>query len=621
MMSSKDVQSLVKELRGGFDLLHKKGQDFEDQVYSRIPYQDRLIANLSEEITTRTPLPSRRMSIEAAHAVGLLAQSLQYHIEPTSVKKRDERLADKLEVFFAHMGLTLVQPLNDAIARMQAVSPFAPLWLEVNPFALPKDDSKREEYRKSYSRYRLRVLDWKTCYFLYDDEGQPTIAGIEEEVPYVEVVKRYGSGRQDRTPLEICGEEFPFLRGGRGHDVETSDMFTKKAKVWKIDDGQTISHHVEVKGGAYEQVGYIDQDKKQVGDYPNYFGRPSLVLVHGAFNVDAHNVEDVFESLLAAFGRSQMNVDVLLSQGVSIAMNPPKRGQVLPETVALAAYESDKPVPAVVFKENTVASLLGPAADFKTEADLTLKDLAQFVVGERDAAALPQILTSPDPATVKNSTAAAFLNAGESANRILDGPRRSKSKGVMTLFKMITHDICEGWNKPGMKPEAIERPTITITGKELVKGKVLGERKGEELEMDPADFEGIDLDKTLEIVPGAMSQSQKAALYEYKRTQVGDAVATPEDLIEVEYEDVTGQMKKLEIFRRYQLRKPQIEKMGLIYDVEYIRKTTGMDFTWLLGQTPEMGGGQPMGGAPVGNGLNVGPTAQPPATSVPMVGA
>ena len=266
-----------------------------------------------------------------------------------------------------------------------------------------------------------------------------------------------------------------------------------------------------------------------------------------------------------------------------------------------------------------MTSLYGAAADFKTEADVSVKDLIAYVIAERDATKLPAILTNPDEATVKDSTAAAFLNAGESANRLLDGARRAKSEAVMRVFKMITHHITdygiEGYKEtvPGAKL------TIYITGKEAIKGKPLSERKGEEIEMAPEDFEGLDLDKTLEIVPGAMSQSQKAALYEYKRQQVMDGVATVEDLMEVEYEDVTKQTEKVETERLTQEQAPYWDNLFLLYGIELLREH-GYDFSWMYLQSPE---GQPAAlsaGMPSGNGLNVGPTAAPPATTVPSAG-
>lgn len=616
MRTESEIKAIITDLeRGGeFDALKLRGDKFEQQLYATTEYQLDLVKGLSAEITHPIPLPSHRPSIEARHAVGLLAQSLQFHVEPSGLRKMDERRADKLEVYFAHQALRLIAPVADDTARLQGVAPFAGWWLDLNPFELPTEEGKREAYRKAYDPYKLSLVDWRTLRFMVDDTGRATVAARKVQIPLIRIVETYGGKSEDKTPLEICRMKFPWLRGGSGRDPDSGTLYSDKAELWVVDDGSSISHAVKVRD-TFHQV----SDGEDVEDYPNPWGRPSLFLITGSFNVDAQRFEHRFEGLLWEMFGSQYNLDVLLSQATSIALTPPKRGQVIPEALALSSFDSDKPVPNVEFKDNTIASLWGPSAEFRSDADVTLKDLINYQVAERNASLLPSVLTNPDEATLKNSTAAAILYAGESANRLLDAARRSKVRAVRDVFRAIIHHQTAYLNKDGQPAEAREATYVRVSGMESVRGKALTDRKGEELELGPEDFEDFDVEMTLEITPVAGTQSQKAAELEYKSQLLGLGLATPQDVMEVAFEDVTGQSKKVEIFRRFQLRKPMAEKMGMLHWVEWMRKHAQIDMSWLLMATPEMQGAPGVPPSAVG-GMG-GQRTDPPAMAVPDVGA
>ena len=611
-----EIKAVITELErdGQFDRIKTKGERFEDQLYATSKYQAELVAALSAEITTRVPLPSHRPSVEARQATGLLAQSMAHHVEPSGMRKMDERRADKLEVYFAHLGLTLVQPIQRATGRVISVAPYAGWWLEANPFKLPSEEGERDSYRRKFKPFSLKLVDWRTLRFLPDDNGRPVVAARKFEMPMLRFLETYKKGT-DPSPAVICDQEFPFLRVGRGQDPDSGNIMGQKVSVWIVDDGATICHFVDMKG-EYHQVGYAEGEN--VGDYPNPWGRTSLTLITGSYNPDARDIENMYEGLLWEMMGQQFNLDVMASHAASIALNPPKRGVVPDKEVLMSILESDKPLPAMVFKDGAPTLLWGDPADFTTDADVTLKDLIAYQVAERDACLLPGILTNPDESTVKESTAAAFLNAGESADRLLDAARNSIIQGVTNVYESVVHYHTQHWNKPNQPKEAREAHYVRVLGTENVKGKALSDRKGEELELGPEDFEDFDIEQTLEITPAARTPSQKAAQYQLTRQQVQDGVKTPSQLIEVDMEDASGQEKKLEVFRRYQLRKPMIENMGIMYDLEFIKDRYGMDFSALFLQTPQ--GQAQMGGAmPNGNGMNVNTTAPPP-TSVPDTG-
>src|SRR3990167_4311870 len=103
MRSSNEVAEIIAQVESqGFEQLRAKARERYSQIYADDAYRATLITALAPEIDTRIPMPSRRPNAAAFDTQGILRRSLSFHVEPGSERKKDERKADKLELFFAH---------------------------------------------------------------------------------------------------------------------------------------------------------------------------------------------------------------------------------------------------------------------------------------------------------------------------------------------------------------------------------------------------------------------------------------------------------------------------------------------------------------------------------------
>ena len=604
--TSSEVKDLIKELENnGFLELRKEHRLRASQIYIHDDYRDQLIKELAPEIDTRIPLPSARPMIAAEQIQGILRNSLRFHVEPGSERKRDEAKADKLELFFAHLwftNLNYADRLRIATRRYQTVGPFAAWWLEWDAFALPKEEDKREDYRRDYQPFRLLPVDPMTVAFLDDDTGQPTVSTRYLDLPYVEVAKRYGKG--DKEPLTILRKQFPYLRGGRGQEVDAGEITTKKARVSIVDDGSSICHYIEIgasddRHGSYEPI---------TDESPNPWGSNSLILVPGRFNHDAEKMVDRYQGIIVPLLYEQHGVDVTESHAASISLTPSKWGEQLPPEAVMSLISEDKTLPGVEFNGEGWATLRGTMAEVRTSLPVEVKELLQRRREERDAALPPEFLTNPDPATMRNATATAQLAAHETSNRAFDDPRSLELAAIRQVCGMIENFICRDLNKKGQPKEATEGIYVTVSGKEPTK-KYMGDRRGEELQVTPDDF---DIAPVYEIIPVAETQSQKALAYELAKVQWKDGTKTKSQVIEEITEDVSGQERLLNEEAMFQYMAPQILSMVWLSTLQYVKLHYGMDFSFMalnagLIQMPSLApppaddaiGGQQMNPAPL----------------------
>ena len=107
-------------------------------------------------------------------------------------------------------------------------------------------------------------------------------------------------------------------------------------------------------------------------------------------------------------------------------------------------------------------------------------------------------------------------------------------------------------------------------------------------------------------------------MYDFVRTQVQDGVKTLEQLIEVDTENVTGQVERLELARLEEKHQDYFDNLFLLHEIEGLKQKYNIDLSAAFLQTPQ---GQTMMGAamPAGGGMNVQTTAPPP-TSPPNTG-
>lgn len=611
MRGDKEIRDLVTEIEQPFLGLRKKIERTQAQLYGHESYKNDLISALAEEIDTRIAVPSGRPSTVARQIQGIIRSSFSFHVNAAGKLERDERRADKRELYYAHEWATNLNRggyvLRDTW-RYQTVGPVAGWWLEYDAFALPQEEDKREQYRKDFAPFKLSVLDPSTFAFLADETGQPTISVRRFKLPYVEIAKRYGDAKKDPNPLTILNEQFGWLRGGQGYDPDGSDIHRKTAEVCVVDDGVTICHYIEALSDSvrFHQVGVNGEPK----DFPNPWGSNSLRLIFGVYNADAKELEDKYRGLLDEVLREQRNLDVLDSHIASIILTPTKHAQVLPEQIAHEIILSDKAMPKVQYDQTGWTSLVGDHVDIGTEIPQSVMDLRTTRAMDRDAALPSPFLTNPDESTVKEGTAAAQLNAHETSNRTFDEARESVIAGMVWVCTSIDHFVKGGGmpNKGAVSPEVLH---FTVVGSEPSK-KYAGARKGEELEFGPEDIDDRDV---LEITQVATTESQKMLRYQLKSLQQKEGYATRSEVLEVLTEDVTGAEDRLEEEARYQMYGPMIDKADLLGMVEAIKLDSGgaMDLSYIL--TPDMAGmpvNQPSGAPASSDGMSVQATAPPP---------
>ena len=584
-----EIREIVKEVEQPFDNLRELLRKDQGQLYGHKSYRDELTGAIAPEIDTVVAVPSARPLTTAAQVQGILRQSLSFHVEPGGQLERDERRADKRELYYAHewaMNFNRGGRVLSPTYRYQAVGPFAAWWLEWDAFALPKEEGKREEYRKAYHPFRLTVLPPATVAFLTDDNGEPTVATRRFKLPYAEIVKRYGEGGRDEHPLTILGEQFPYLRGGSGRDPDSADLARKSAEVFVVDDNGTICHYIDIKDGdgKYRQVGK---------DYPNPWGSSSLCIVTGAYNPDAELMEDRYQGLIADNLRSQRNLDLIDSHIASIELTPKKHGQRVSDEVARALILDDKTIPDVIVSAGNWANLVGDYVEFGTSVTPVVSEIRQRLMEDRDATLPSPFLTNPDQALIKGTTATGQLAAHETSNQVYDGARESLIAGVVNVCKKIDCFV-QGGGLPNKGATSKEVLYFRPTGNEPTK-KYAGDRKGEEIEYGPEDIDEADV---LEVTGVPRSESQKQLRYAMKKQQVVDGVQTPADLIAEITEDVTGTEERLEEWRRYQQLAPIIDNLDFLDAIAVIREKFGRDYSSLA----QSAGLLPGGGQPASNG-------------------
>ena len=375
-----EIKRVIQDVKQtGFTALKAKHEKNLAQIHRHTSYSDELIANLDEQITTRIALPSRRPQLARRQIAGILRASYSWHVEPKGDKtERSRRRADLLELYFAGIWQTVFRPVIELTLGDQTVGPFGAWWIEWEQFRLPAKEEEREAYRKSYQPFRLQRIDPKTAYFLRDEQGRPTIAVREFEIPYVEFAKRYGKG-EDTDPLIILNQQFPGLRANPGQDIDSATSTTKRATVCIVDDSVTICHYVKLASGEYQAA---------TDEVPNPWGRPSLFIVPGQYNAEGQELVDVYTGLLEELLGEQKNLDVMRSHMASLAFTANKFGQVVPPEVMQSLIDADKPIPAAEFK-NGMASLIGAKVDFSQQPGQASWELMGQQVEERNATLPP----------------------------------------------------------------------------------------------------------------------------------------------------------------------------------------------------------------------------------------
>ena len=601
----KDVVTQVKDGFSGVETAHRKRQA---QLYQHESYDAELVANLDDSIKVRIPFASSRLAKAAEDIEGILNAGYSWHVEPKGDKTdRARRSADKIELYHANLWSTDFKPTLIATYRDITVSPWSMWWLEWDAMKLPRNASQTEAYRKGYRPFRLMRIDGMSGYFMADDNGKPTVAVREFELPYYEIVKRYGRGK-DANPLTILGREFGFLRGGRGQAVDTADLYTKKAKVTVVDDQNTICQYIE---GITDRKATYNEVTDEVA---NPWGRTSLYVIPGRFNPDAERLEDRYMPLIASLGREQRRYDVMRSHMASLSFTANRLAVAIHQEVVTALALEEKALPSAVFKDG-VLSIPGVPTEFSLQPGQAAWEMLANQKEERDAVLPSPYLTNPDESVIKNATAAAQLNAQETSDKPFDAPRAAIIQGMIDVDAAIKHFMTGGYlNKGDVGGESLY---FNPSGQEPTGNVYAGDYKDRELAVGKDDYE---MDYTEEITIVAATASQKALRQELVANQVALGVATHDDLLGEVTENVEGKKKEINEEREFQKLVPLVDNLVLLNSLQTIMAESNINLIPLALQSGVLNPGLLGQQAAPDEGIG-GARTDPPATAVSTAAA
>lgn len=587
-----EIADVITEIETGFQELRVKAEFFQSMRYSHNEYALWLFKSLDgktemdKRISERVPFPGGQVLDHAVwQTEAILNNDLSFHVpaKPGLSDRSDEqRRVDRLELFWAHVwGIKFDEggQLRTKTHSGQAGDPFVPWWLEYDPFMLPEDEDKREQYRKDYWPLRLTVKDYRAIAFLADANGNPTIATLYEDIPYVELVNRYGEGKEkDKNALRICREQFPYLRGARGEaaELEESDLTRCRARVRVVDDGVKICHTIDISGTKYANKSgstkYQMRDGETETVYDNYFGRPSLFPVIGRYNHSAVALEDRYLPLNDTLRRAQQLLDVCDTYIASIGFTPKTPTQSLPPEVAIDAMERGE-IPDVDAVGSGIRSLFGQAGEMGVELNSqAIEVLRDRLLKDRDAMLPSPLLTRPDSVSVAYGTAAGVLSGVETSRQLYDNATRSEIGQILAVSKGIEHFFCESGAMAGSKKgmdKGQEKLYLNLRGDEPSKQNAMRYIAEHDtlLEVSPDDFHN----DVIEIKVTASTQAQKNEEFQLKNNQAQLGYIPPEDVLETITSDVTGLKKKLAASQEYQKQKPAFSRAVTVAAIELIK--------------------------------------------------
>lgn len=641
---SAEVKDILHGLKydSGWQEMWDRARERHMQIARDPSYQNQLVASLPDSVALRVPVPSALPEHEARLTRSILDRRYQFHVyDPTSDTDR-MTVADRMELYLAHefdANLNRGNMLRSVTHAKQAVDPVCGWWLDWNAFALPskekeeKDDDyegRKRAYRERYSPFRIEVLGAGTFYALTDWQNQVTLAVREFELPWLDVARIYRGARDKRHAVQILNQHFKGMRAGYGHSVDwNEDMLRTRARVCIVDDGEYIAHYIEASG---EEQG---SEWKDVSDaLPNPWGCPSLVLVTGLFNPEQEKAVYRYKPALDAFLQAQKNADIVNSYAASIAFSPAYYGQVLPPDIAkmLLDRNAGSELPGASFETGELTNLMGQIVKLGQEMTDFHKVIIETLHKERDSVRAPSYLTDPDPATLQETTANAYVGAVATSGKRYDEMSASEVAAIRRVVEMMGNFICgggatgfnQGYATGKLTPEMQESLTFTITGAEPVKRYDI-RKQGHKITVGPKDFEMLKRDMVLEVEIVAQTESQKQAEYVAMRTAVADGAASHRDLVAIQWEDTSSKIEEIEAERRFQEIYPEMLQLTKLQALKALVALGGPDLSPLFLQAAGMGAPQEQNGTGpqmqgVGDGLQPN-VMMAPAQPVPDVRA
>lgn len=600
--TSAELDDMITEVEQRFKQLRDDAEAFQAMRYMHKSYGDSLTKGMTPKITERVPLPGGHILDHGIwQTEGILNTSILYHVPARpdlAARSREQARVDRLELFWAwrwhrfNRGGELRRQTHSG----QAGDPFVPWWLEARAFKLPEPEREEEDeayeartkqYREEFDPFTLMVKDYATVSFLPDVHGVPTLAILREDVPYVEVVKRYGK-RKDRKPLQICHEEFPYLRGARGEPVDEPSLYNCKAAVKIVDDGVTICHTIDIKETKYKAASssrYQMVDGETTKDYPNYFNRTSLFIVTGRYNHSAREMEDRYMPLTKTLKVAQQQLDVARTYKASITYTPKIPISQITDRDMLADVMAEGEMPDLDPQDAALKTAIGQVTALGVvELTPEAQKIEDALTAERDKMSPSPWLTVPDRTAAAYGTTGGSLAAIETSRQLYDNATESELGQMLAVSKAIEYYYCHSGAMGGSKKGAESQETIyaPLRGDEPSKQDAMRyiQDHGPMVELKPDDFQ----DDVIEITVTAATDAQKAERYNVAKTQAMDGFLPPDRVLETITQDVTGMKKELEANRRYQKQKPAWDRAALIAGINRVNLKGRVDIAALFQQ-------------------------------------
>lgn len=619
-----EIKGLVNQLRGDFQGLYELARHHYDIVYGRHGYAGTAtgaptIQSVLMDLDYAHILPV--VSPEVGHAASQLinrklASEPELHIQAKGDSYKGK--ADKLEVIEANLLLQLNAGgmVDHAINRHMAVSPFAPVWIEKNPYTLPKrkrDESdadyidRVDDWKRDYIALRLRVGDPLACAF-YED-GLLGVSLSIEEVVYnvVDFARDYGEyDRADDNPdlmWEVWEKQFGHVRAQYGMSNDRAEFTSgKEVSVCKVDNGEVICHYIKGhKDGDYEQA---SEDSM----YPNPFGQVALEVVPGKWNPDAYKIEDRYQPLLLPLIVSRWNLDLARSEMMSRAAELPDWAvKTTPEVSSQMSewtpeqWEKFKKASADAGLGNRLRYLLGEPVEMARVMSPHFAEALEEM-GQEHARYRPSLgFDDPEMSLAKQAPTSTVIKVQEISDSDVREAQRNKNRAKIRILER--HEYY--WKCAGQEghPAADEVYYATATGQEKVRGREV--KYGTKVELQASEF---DFPKTRELEPVDATVSSRLNNLEIVRQRMlmpdGKSYILEEDIYSaMGISNPTEYAGKKRAERRYQFLENPTVALNFAASMRDMALTEGLDMDELAQRMgamptapqPPQGGGQPGG--------------------------
>lgn len=593
------AESIIKDLEAPFvSFLRERYQKIYDIVYGRYAYDKDLSPDLANRLSVSASLLRRYLAMYKSG----LRNNLVIHLEPQDNATPDQ--ADRMEKMQSHDLLMLDSNgyhRND-IHHFQAIGPFWAGWLEMHDHIPPArqkgEDTEAwtERARKArLSAFPFEIVSKPPLAVSYmESNHQLTMAGTATEVPYIDMLERYGEsyGATRDNPehmLQICRDHFPFIRTDEGRPFDNSDwgaFSARRAKVFIAADANKIWHYADLGvNGQADRFAAVGE-----GEYDNPFGDIPLLIVSGSYNPHeplAFRREGGIHSLIEI----EHSKSHYKSYMASIAANPPERYEDPPDAIkeALLDMPKEQQPPLFEFQRGKdgrpiINRSLGIIREADRKIDEMMDKLYNIFEQETRTASPTGVLFSPDAnQQLQNIPVTSVIMQQDAHAGLYGEPMRDETNMWDRTLSMLMN----ARKSVLVKKNPDWGYAFKLTGKERVQGKHI--TSGEPVEVAPEDYEGS---YTRSIEPYDDRYASRSA----RRAEADNAMAkgmmlTDKYLEAYDIENVSEFKEKKYLETIYQIESPRqvLEVRAMVAQFTAIMNGTGMEEA-MAGINPEAAG-------------------------------